>query len=667
MASVVCGVAGYCGVDSSEDVGRSILTDMIGALRHRGPDDAGAYVDGNAGLGHARLSIIDIGGGHQPMSGERDATWIAFNGEIFNYVELRQELIAEGVQFRTQSDTEVILRLYEKLGGRCVEKLNGDFAFAIWDRTRRELFLARDRMGVRPLFYTTVGGTLYFASEIKALLAVPGVSAELDPIALDQTFTFWFPLAPRTHFKGISELPPGHILVARDGRTEVSAYWRLDYPEADDPLDGDEAAITEEVRALLVDATRIRLRSDVPVGSYLSGGLDSSLVTAMAKALQPDRLTSFSIAFEDAEFDESAFQDHMVKALATDHHRFGCGTRDIAEIFPSVVRATERPMLRTAPAPLFLLSRRVHENGFKVVLTGEGADEVFAGYDIFKESAVRRFCARQPGSHSRPMLFKRLYPYLPGLQNQQPAYLEAFFKARPEDLHDPLFSHLPRFRNTSAAKVFYSPEMARELQGYDALAELRERLPQDFSRWHRLSQAQYLEAAHLLPGYILSSQGDRVAMAHAVEGRFPFLDHRVVELAARIPPRLKLKGLREKHILREAARDMLPTAVGNRPKQPYRAPDAQAFSDPSAPAWIASSLSAERVREQGYFDATAVAKLDAKRRAGRIAGYRDTVALTGILSTSVWHDSFCQRKNETNVTFLGGHHASSRHAAIAGR
>lgn len=662
----MCGIAGYCGVEYGEGAGRSTLAAMVRALRHRGPDDAGLYVDDCAGLGHARLSIIDIGGGHQPMSGERDAIWIAFNGEIFNYIELRQELTAEGVRFRTQSDTEVILRLYEKLGTRCVEKLNGDFAFAIWDRPRRQLMLARDRMGVRPLFHTTVGGTLHFASEIKSLLTVPGVSAELDPIALDQTFTFWFPLAPRTHFKGVSELPPGHILVAREGRVEVKPYWRLDYPDAADQGEADEAAISEEVRALLTDATRIRLRSDVPVGSYLSGGLDSSIVTAMAKDLQPDRLTSFSIAFEDAEFDESAFQDHMVTALGTQHHRFGCATRDIADVFPEVIRATERPILRTAPAPLFLLSQRVQENGFKVVLTGEGADEVFAGYDIFKEAAVRRFCARQPGSRSRPLLFKRLYPYLPGLQNQQPAYLEAFFKARPEDLGDPLFSHLPRFRNTAAAKVFYSQEMVSALASYDALADLRERLPEGFSRWHQLSQAQYLEAAHLLPGYILSSQGDRVAMAHAVEGRFPFLDHRVVELAARIPPRLKLKGLREKHILREAARDLLPAVVGNRPKQPYRAPDAAAFSGSAAPAWVGASLSAESVRNQGYFDTSAVAKLDAKRRAGRIAGYRDTVALTGILSTALWHESFCQGGRETNINEGGLQDAARRYAAGSG-
>jgi len=659
----VCGVVGYFGATASRSAGRAELTRMVGALRHRGPDALGYHVEDGVGFGHARLSIIDIAGGQQPMAGGDDDTWITFNGEIFNYVELRQALVAEGVRFRTQSDTEVILKLYEKLGPRCVESFNGDFAFAIWDRRRRQLFMARDRMGVRPLFHASVGGKLYFASEVKALLEVPGLTAELDPIALDQTFTFWFPLAPRTHFKSISELPPGHLLVAREGHVEIKPYWRLEYPDADaDRADRrSEAEIAEEVRALLIDATRIRLRSDVPVGSYLSGGLDSSIVTAAAKGLVADRLTSFSIGFEEAEYDESAFQEHMVAALGTEHHSFRCRNADIARVFPDVVRAAERPMLRTAPAPLFLLSQRVQDRGFKVVLTGEGADEVFAGYDIFKEAAVRRFCARQPGSRFRSSLFKRLYPYLPGLQGQSPAYLEAFFKARPEDLADPLFSHLPRFRNTAAAKVFFSDDLRRELAGYDAFADLRARLPADFTRWHRLSQAQYLETAHLLPGYILCSQGDRVAMAHAVEGRFPFLDHRLVEFAARIPPRLKLKGLREKHILRKAARDMLPPLVGNRPKQPYRAPDAQSFAG-AAPSYVEACLAPATTRQMGYFDPTAVAKLDAKRRNGRIVGFRDGVALVGVLSTALWHQSFCRNPLSNNKT--GGHERASEERAV---
>jgi len=625
---------------------------MTAALDHRGPDGHGIHVEPGVALGHTRLSIIDLAGGHQPMSNDDQSVTITFNGEIFNFVELRNELEARGQRFRTRSDTEVILRLYETHGEDCVDHLNGDFAFGIWDRRKQKLVLARDRMGVRPIFYTQHRDGFYFGSEVKALLAVPGITAELDPVALDQIFTFWFPLAPRTPFKGIFELPPGHMLVADRQGIRSRAYWRLEYPDFDDRMSLDGRAsedIAETLGELLIDATRIRLRSDVPVGAYLSGGLDSSIITAAVNRIAPTHLHTFSVAFEDDEFDESAFQQQMVKALHTDHEGTTVSSAMIGEIFPDVVRHTERPILRTAPAPLFALSRLVHERDYKVVLTGEGADEVFAGYDIFKEAKLRRFCARQPGSQLRPLLFRRLYPYLPGLQNQSQAYLEAFFNVGLGSIDDPLYSHLPRFRTAGGAKVFFSNDLKAELKGYDALEELRDGLPAEFGRWHPLSQAQYLEAAHLLPGYILSSQGDRMAMAHSVEGRFPFLDHRLVEFAATIPPELKIRGLREKHILRQAMRDLLPPEIGNRPKQPYRAPDSPSFIGPSAPGYVDEMLSPQALEETGYFNPRAVAKLRAKCGAGKQVGFRDNMAFVGILSTQLWNRSFAgvERQNQT--------------------
>jgi asparagine synthase (glutamine-hydrolysing) len=307
-----------------------------------------------------------------------------------------------------------------------------------------------------------------------------------------------------------------------------------------------------------------------------------------------------------------------------------------------VIRHAERPVLRTAPAPLLRLSELAHDSGYKVVLTGEGADEVFAGYDIFKESKIRRFCAVEPQSKWRPLLLRKLYPYLPQLKGQSQPYLEAFFGAQLDDASDPLFSHLPRFRTTSGAKIFFSGDLRKMLKGYDALAELRERLPADFARWHPLSQAQYLETAHLLPGYILSSQGDRVAMAHAVEGRFPFLDHRVVEFASRIPPKLKIRGLREKHILREAMKGLLPAHIGNRTKQPYRAPDCQSFVGHAAPGYVAHRLSGGDIAAAGYFDPNAVGKLANKCRNQKLIGFRDNMAFVGVLSTQLWHREFVQ-------------------------
>jgi asparagine synthase (glutamine-hydrolysing) len=641
----MCAIAGFYGTPHASLPRQVLLRRMIDAVAHRGPDAQGVLAQHNVGLAHARLSIIDLAGGQQPMANADGTLYVTFNGEIFNYIELRDELIARGRRFVTQSDTEVILHLYEERGPGCVEALNGDFAFAIWDSRNNRLMLARDRMGVRPLFYTTRNGCLYFASEVKALLRVPGVTASLDPIALDQIFTFWFPLSPRTPFKDIEELPPAHVLIAEGDSVTVRPYWRLGYPDAADAGAWDnrrEDDIADELRALLLDATRIRLRSDVPVGAYLSGGLDSSIVTAAIKRIKPARLRTFSVTFESEEFDESAYQRDMVRALSTEHNSIACTTADIGRAFPAVIRHCERPILRTAPAPLLCLSKLVHASGYKVVLTGEGADEVFAGYDIFKEAKIRRFCAAEPQSKWRPLLLKKLYPYLPQLKGQSQSYLEAFFGAQLDGIDDPLFSHLPRFRTTAGAKTFFSADLRKSLAGYDTLADLRDCLPAEFARWHPLSQAQYLETAYLLPGYILSSQGDRVAMANAVEGRFPFLDHRIVEFAARIPPKLKIRGLREKHILREAMKSVLPSHIGNRTKQPYRSPDCQSFVGAQAPAYVSQRLSGADIAAAGYFEPRAVSKLAAKCRSQKFIGFRDNMAFVGVLATQLWHREFVQ-------------------------
>ena len=589
-----------------------------------------------------RTFPIDIVGGRQPLVNKRGDIAITFNGEIFNYIELREELIDRGVRFQTRSDTEVIIRLYELKGEACVEDLNGDFAFALWDRRQNKLVLARDRMGVRPLFWTRTKDRLYFASEIKALTTLPDVEAKLDPIGFDQIFTLWTTIAPRTVFKNIQELPPGCILVATPGSLIVRRYWRLDFPSAseDAALVVDERKIGEELRRRLADATRIRLRSDVPVGAYLSGGLDSSIVTSLASDVVPERLRTFSVTFEDAEFDESKFQAQMVEALGVAHASICCRSAEIAAVFPDVVWHVERPILRTAPAPLQRLSEFVHESGFKVLLSGEGADEVFAGYDIFKEAKVRAFCAREPASPRRALLYRKLYPYLPAVQAQNPAYLKAFFGLGLDRAGDALFSHIPRFTTTAKTKGFFSGDLKATLSGYDALEELRDDLPDAFSSWHPLAQAQYLETAYLLPGYILSAQGDRVAMAHAVEVRFPFLDHHVVEFAASLPSRTKLKALREKHILRESMATRLPEIIKNRPKQPYRAPDSSSFFGESAPAYVSEQLSRPAVDAAGLFDADAVARLVAKCKGVGVTGHRDNMALVGVLSGQLWSEAF---------------------------
>ncbi|MBW3624601.1 MAG: asparagine synthase C-terminal domain-containing protein [Armatimonadetes bacterium] len=330
--------------------------------------------------------------------------------------------------------------------------------------------------------------------------------------------------------------------------------------------------------------------------------------------------------------------------METDLSSVVCGGEDIASSFPEVIRHAERPLLRTAPAPLYLLSRMVREHGFKVVMTGEGADEVFAGYDIFKEAKVRQFWARQPQSKLRPMLLQRLYPYLPGVQAQPQAYLEAFFRVGLEQPESPFFSHLPRWGMTAKTKAFFSDDLLEACRGYDALEEIRGMLPEGYGGWSALSQAQYLEAAHLLPGYILSSQGDRMSMANAVEGRFPFLDHRVVEFAARIPSRMRLKGLTEKYLLRKSGERFLPPSIAKRPKQPYRAPDSPSFFGPNAPEYVEALLSSEAISRAGYFHARSVEKLAQKCRGQSSLGFRDNMALVGILSVQLLDHLYVRRE-----------------------
>ncbi|MGH7912091.1 MAG: asparagine synthase (glutamine-hydrolyzing), partial [Candidatus Dormibacteraceae bacterium] len=359
------------------------LARMLGALRHRGPEENGAALDDRCALGLARLALNDLDGGMQPLRTEDDQVWLVANGEIFNHRELRRQLEARGHRFRTRSDCEVVLHLYEERGLELAQPLNGDFAIALWDRRRSRLLLLRDRFGVRPLFWAEHEGRLLFGSEVKALLAA-GLPAELDVAGLLETLTQWAPLPPRTVFAGVRSVPPGSLLVADPDGIFLHRYWEPTYPAAGLPPLGrlELARATEELEAVLDDATRLRLAADVPVGAYLSGGLDSSLLCALAmrQGADPD---TFSISFTEDRFDESEHQRLVAEHLGTRHHVVHCGPDDIAAALPQVVRHAETVLLRTAPAPLLLLSGLVHEHGLKAVLTGEGADEFAVGYDLF--------------------------------------------------------------------------------------------------------------------------------------------------------------------------------------------------------------------------------------------------------------------------------------------
>jgi asparagine synthase (glutamine-hydrolysing) len=643
----MCGIAGFTGSLGSADESRAVLERMITAVRHRGPDGFGYRVEPGVGLAHARLSIIDLATGDQPIRDESGTIWTVFNGEIFNYVELREALEADGHRFYTKSDTEVIVHLYERHGDAFVEHLNGQFAIALWDGKRRRLVLARDRAGIRPLFTARVRGRTWFASEVKSLFAALPDLAAIDPMGLAQALTYWAASDPDTVWRDVRSLPPGHVLaIEEDGRESLTRYWDWTFPEARGArrfASVEEA--TAELRELLVDAVRLQLRADVPVGAYLSGGLDSSGIVAMIRGFTSTPVRTFSVAFEDGEFDESEHQQAMVRFLGTDHTTLRCTRRDIGEAFPRLVAHAETPLVRTGPTPLMLLAGEVRRQGYKVVLTGEGADEVFGGYDIFKEAKIRRFWARHPESKQRPKLLGRLYGYLENSPVQNAAFAQAFFGNGMEHLERPIFAHFPRWTTSRRASMLLSSDMKAQVGAWDPLASYEARLPADIMSWAPLSRDQYVEAKSLLAAYILSSQGDRVAMASSIEGRVPYLDHRLIEFAARLPTHLRIQGMTEKYLLRRALADLLPRDILRRTKQPYRAPDSASFFEGQRPLdYVAELLSERRLREAGYFEPASVARLLDTCKAGKATGFADNQAFVGVLSTMLVDEHFVRRR-----------------------
>ena len=635
----MCGFAGILGIGATGSLppDPELLRKMADTIVHRGPDAAAEYVDGGLGFAHRRLSIIDLETGNQPMVSPDGNVAIVFNGEIFNYIELRQALLKQGLQFRTASDTEVVLQLYREYGMEFVSRLNGQFAIAIWDRRQQTLHLVRDRIGICPLFYTVDAERFLFGSEIKALLPALQARPSISIAGLEQLFTFWAPLSPNTIFEGIREVSPGEVVTVADGQASSARYW--DWPL---PLDGYSTAaepeLTEELHDLLVDATRLRLRSDVPVGAYLSGGLDSSAIASLVLNHTDNHLRTFSLTFDDREFDESGYQSALVDHAQVEHSELRVGRAQILENLEHTVWHTEMPILRTAPVPMGLLSGHAHASDFKVVLTGEGADEVLGGYDLFKEAKVRQFWSRQPRSSVRPLLLKRLYPYLNLPAGKDAAYLKLFFGHGIDAPGEPGFSHLPRWTTTAKAKRFLSDEVLAAL-GDDPVRRYLESLSETVCRTDSFNRAQFIESKTLMSGYLLCSQGDRMLMMNSVEGRFPFLDHRVIEFASTLRPELKMKVLNEKYLLKQAVQRYLPAAIVKRHKQPYRAPDVNLSTSSDL---AAKCLSPESVSASGLFDAGRVNRLRDKAIRGRLSS-SESQALTGILTTQMVHQRFCQQ------------------------
>lgn len=601
----MCGIAGTFSLDGDAPADRELLARMIRPLAHRGPDDSGFYVAGGVGLAFARLSIIDLATGNQPHFSEDGAIASVCNGEIYNHRDLRRELEAKGHVFRTRCDVEVLVHLYEEYGPEFVRRLNGQFAFALYDGRRRELLLARDHVGIAPVFYTILGHTLLFASEIKALLAHPDVKRKVNLAGLDQILTFPGLVSPATMFEGIYSLKPGHLLRAGGGSVGTHEYWDLVYPERGSAGDGrPESFHVERLQQALFDAVERRLDADVPVGFYLSGGLDSSLVASMVHAARPaQRFHSFSITFPQADIDERRYQRLMAEQVQSIHHETEFDQEQIISRLKAAVACAEAPLKESYNTCSLALSGLVRQSGLKVVLTGEGADELFAGYVGYRFDAAD---VSRPSDDLEEMLENEVRERLWG---------------------DSGFVYERNYLAFQEVKrAVYSPAVAASATGFEAsreplidVSKLRNR--------HRLHQRSYVDFKLRLADHLLSDHGDRVSYANSVEARYPFLDLDVVEAARVTPPELLVKGAVEKYVVRAVARKLLPPDVANREKFGFVAPGTPYLLSRNV-EWVNDLLSPATIRRQGYFNPEAIQRL-------RAANSREGASINTTFSTDL--------------------------------
>jgi len=631
----MCGISGLINYNNTLPQDGHIIDAMLSVLTHRGPDNQSFVLTPHNHFGHTRLSIIDLKSGDQPIYNRDKTICTVFNGEIYNYLELRHEHLSD-YPFYTESDTEVIVALYDKYGIDFIGLLNGQFAIALYDTRLNKTFLIRDRIGISPLFYSSNDDTVYFASEIKSLLITGRVPAKLDTDAYFDFIHLWSALAPGTLFADINQVSPGcYVEINRSGISS-KRYWDFDFDSPNEqPLD----VAIEQLDGLLDDAVKIRLRSDVPVAAYLSGGLDSTIILSYLTRQGAD-LETFSLTFDDEHLNEERYQSEVASYFSVRHHSFRANYQLIADNFIKTIWHTESPLFRTSPTPMMLLSSEAHANDFKVVLTGEGADEIFGGYDIFKEAKIREFWARSPNSSWRPLLLKKLYPYLDFKNISSTEYLKNTFGHNIGQTNSLLYAFYTRANITSAVGSFMQADIKKQLE-LDLESRVQEHLPITPGKYGVFNTAQYVEAKTIMAGYILSSQGDRMLMANSVEGRYPFLDHRVIEFAGKLKNRFKMNGLNEKYILKQMVKNRIPESVLKRPKQPYRAPDINALMQ-SKDNQLLDFLSEDQLRRNGLFDPSKVSKLVNKAIKGRAKSVKDNMLFTTILSTQIWVDKFIQ-------------------------
>ncbi len=631
----MCGIAGAVDLNGLREFPLPRLLAMTGAIAHRGPEDEQVHREAGVALGARRLAIVDLAGGRQPIGNEDQSIWVAFNGELFEYPELREELLARGHRLATRCDTEAWVHLYEDRGAGMFEKARGQFAVSLWDRNERTLILGRDRVGICPLYYAERDGWLLWGSEVKALLASGLVDPRADPKGIDHLFTFFCAGTSRTFFEGVKSLPPGHFLKVKDGRIEIQRYWDLDFPDhGDERRLNDPTPLVDELEGLLRQAVERRLRGDVPVVSYISGGLDSTVVLGMSSRQRGQAVPSFTIGLDGAGPDERVQATEAARVLGSPLTTVTMNRADIAASYPALIRAAEVPVMDTSCACLLRLAAAVREQGYKVTLTGEGADEALAGYVWFKMQKVRDAIFRRPGGPVAKFLRGRLFGSIGGDASRWPApFPMAGVRTAQQELYDVL---------GQTRTLLYADSLWESLGDHSAYADLDVN-PERIQRWHPLNQSLYVGYKVMLAGLLLHGKGDRIAMNSSVEARYPFLDDDVIAFCASIAPEYKLRGLKDKWILRQVAARTLPPRIAGRPKTMFRASLSKTFIGPDAPAWADQLLSPESLAATGYFDPAMVASARHERLTRRRTSPRQLgldMHLTSVVATQLWHHTF---------------------------
>jgi asparagine synthase (glutamine-hydrolysing) len=666
----MCGIAGILDLTGQRSAADEVIRRMANAIVHRGPDEEGYYRRPGLVMASRRLSIVGLADGQQPMTNEDRSAFVVFNGELFDHVEKKAQLESRGHRFVTHCDTELIPHMWQESREGMFERLRGQFAIALWDDRENRLVLGRDRFGIAPLYWTRQGDWLLFGSEIKALLASGMVPARPDRRGIDHMFTFSAMPGPITCFEGIQLLRPGHYLRVtpandRGSSPEISerAYWQMDFPDRGDEEQGDDQRkLVDDFEKVMLDAVSIRLRADVPVGSYLSGGVDSSMIAALACHLKGPAINTYTVRVDSPELDELSAANLVAKHIGTKPPLVQDFTdHDAVETYPKLIEAAESPVIDTSCAALLQLARRVHMNGQKVVLTGEGADEWLIGYPWYKIAKALSYLDVVPGLNLSDRV-RRFFLRL----NKVPQYPREMRTGLEESIGGPN-AWIDSYGVLGLSKLrFYGEPMREVMANTNPWAELQMPLERA-KRWHPLNRGVWIAARVTLAGHLLQAKGDRVAMQSSVEVRYPFLDENVFEFIARLDPRWKLHGFRDKHLLRLLAERWVPPSVYQRKKVIFRAPLDSFHMDPEPP-FVRDLVSEESLKRTGYFDVAEVRHWRQAFRqmsAGSIPRLSVEMGLAAVVATQLWHHLFIDGSLTDLPSWSGGHPSAAVLSAAA--